>query len=955
MEPMRITLKMKISLIVMGFFVVAFGVNTVTSNYIFKREYSEALISKGVLVGQMLKAELVRVLKYGINWNDLVGFEEQCQAAVLKYQVAFAAVVDGNGKIIFHNVQAQRGQQLHDPRILKAVRTAAGIEKVVLDSGRAMYHIILPVMEMDQATSLVIIVGLPFKAIVKKSNGLVVSSAWMALFSFTLITYLFFIISSYYFREAILKQNQLLEQQVAERTLQLRKINESLERDITKRRLTEAELAKRAEKLAGSNTELKQFAYVTSHDLKEPLRMISSYLQLLSRRYRSKLDDKAMAYLETAVDGASRMHRLIDDILDLSRVGTNDFEFQPVDCRQVVAQVAANLEVMIQESGVKVIWGDLPTVYADFSQLTRLFQNLTVNAIKFRGKPQPEIVVTAQRIVGAWRFAVRDNGIGIEPLYLERIFLIFQRLHTRSEYSGTGIGLAICKKIVERHGGKIWAESQPGAGSVFYFTIPDQGSSILKNNNGMAKMDPQQYQILLIEDNPGDAGLIAAYLEEAKGAVFRLKVAERLGSGMKRLEDGWTDLVLLDLHLPDSTGFDTFTQLYLRFPQVPIIILSGNNEESLALAAVSQGAQDYLEKGLYDGGLLVRAIRYAIERKRAEEKLRTQQEFLRNVIDTDPNMIYVTDAWGRFTLVNKVTAEYYGLTVEEMTGKILPEVLADLGGLAQVPVKGQTGLENFVTKETVQKSRDVNGQTHWWQTVQTPIQSPYGKSHQLMSIANNITERKNAEAQLLQSVERLNQLFESTVESMALTVEIRDPYTAGHQRRVAQLAKAIAETMGLADDRVAGIRLASIIHDIGKIGVPAEILSKPGRISALEFELIKTHSQVGYEVLKSIEFAWPIAEIVLQHHEQIDGTGYPRRLNGDQILLEAKILNVADVVEAMSTHRPYRPALGIARALETIVAQKGKLYDQTVVEVCLSLFQERQFAFDDDGRLNRST
>jgi PAS domain S-box-containing protein len=458
-------------------------------------------------------------------------------------------------------------------------------------------------------------------------------------------------------------------------------------------------------------------------------------------------------------------------------------------------------------------------------------------------------------------------------------------------------------------------------------------------------MEQKQYHILLIEDNPGDAGLIAAYLEEAKAPSFRLEVTERLTTGMDRLELGRIDLVLLDLHLPDSTGFETFRQLYQKFPQVPIIILSGNNEESLALAAVSQGAQDYLEKGLYDGGLLVRAIRYAIERKRAEEKLRKQQEFLRSVIDTDPNMIYVTDSLGRFILVNKVTAEYYGLTVEEMTGQLLPEVLADLGGMTPESLTGPSDRQNFGCKDTIQKSVDVNGKTHWWQTVKTPIQSPYGKSCQMMSIANDITERKNAEEKLLQSLKQLNQLFERTIESMALTVEIRDPYTAGHQRRVAQLAKAIAETMGLAEDRVAGIHLASIIHDIGKIGVPAEILSKPGRISALEFELIKTHSQVGYEVLKSIEFNWPIAEIVLQHHEQIDGSGYPRHLSGAEILLEAKILNVADVVEAMSTHRPYRPALGVEKALETIADRKGILYDQIVVEACLTLFREQHFVF----------
>jgi signal transduction histidine kinase len=523
MNSMRLTLKMKIILITVGFFLLAVGVNTATSNYIFKRDYSEALISKGVLVGQMLKVELVRLLNFGINWNDLVGFEEQCQAAVFKYQVSFAAVVDSNGKIIFHNVQARHGQRISDPKILKGIRSAVGAEKVVLDSGGTMYHIIVPVTEMNEQTTLMIIVGLPLKVIAEKSNKLVVSSAWMTLFSFTLITTLFFIMVSAWVtrpignlidtikkmrtdnnfdfrvkvrsddeigilgaafnqlideinfsRAAILKQNQQLDQQVAERTIQLRETNELLERDIIKRQLTEIELAKRAEKLANSNAELKQFAYVTSHDLKEPLRMISSYLQLLKRRYRAKLDEKALSYIATAVDGANRMHCLIDDILDLSRVGTNDFEFQPVECRQVVEQVVANLEVMITENGARVVWGDLPRVCADFSQLTRLFQNLMVNAIKFRGKLQPQIWVTAHRIDEAWQFAIRDNGIGMEPIYLERIFLIFQRLHTRSEYSGTGIGLAICKKIVERHGGVIWAESQPGQGTVFNFTIPDQ-------------------------------------------------------------------------------------------------------------------------------------------------------------------------------------------------------------------------------------------------------------------------------------------------------------------------------------------------------------------------------------------------------------------------------------------------------------------------------------------------
>lgn len=184
-----------------------------------------------------------------------------------------------------------------------------------------------------------------------------------------------------------------------------------------------------------------------------------------------------------------------------------------------------------------------------------------------------------------------------------------------------------------------------------------------------------------------------------------------------------------------------------------------------------------------------------------------------------------------------------------------------------------------------------------------------------------------------------------TVQALAHTVETRDPYTAGHQQRVADLARTIATEMGLSADRIDGIRMAGVIHDIGKVAVPAEILSKPGRITAHEFGIIKTHSQVGYDILKDIEFPWPVADIVLQHQERIDGSGYPQGLKGDEILVEARILAVADVVEAMSSHRPYRAALGVDKALEEIVKNKGALYDSDVADACVRVFKEKGFSF----------
>jgi len=210
----------------------------------------------------------------------------------------------------------------------------------------------------------------------------------------------------------------------------------------------------------------------------------------------------------------------------------------------------------------------------------------------------------------------------------------------------------------------------------------------------------------------------------------------------------------------------------------------------------------------------------------------------------------------------------------------------------------------------------------------------------------DITERKRAEEERKRSAEKLQSALMQTIRAIALTIEKRDPYTAGHQQRVAQLAAAIAKQMGLSQEQINGIRLAGLIHDIGKIYVPAEILSRPGRLSDFEFNFIKTHPQVGYDILKSMELPWPIAQIVLQHHERLDGSGYPAGLKGDEILLEAKILAVADVIEAMSSHRPYRPAHSIDKALEEISQNKGVLYDPEVVDACLKLFAEKGFKFE---------
>ncbi len=251
--------------------------------------------------------------------------------------------------------------------------------------------------------------------------------------------------------EASLKQlNEQLDSKVQERTAELKEVNTSL---------------------LLSNRELEQFAYVASHDLQEPLRAVNSYTQLLARKYQGNLDAKADKYIGYIVEGSTRMQQLINDLLELSRVGTRCKELKPTACETVLSRVLDNLKVAIAENDALVTYDSLPTVMGDETQLIQLFQNLISNAIKLRGEEPPRVHVSAVQQENEWAFKVCDNGIGMEAEYFERIFMIFQRLHSRKEYPGTGIGLAVCKKIVERHGGRIWVESTLGIGTTFHFTL----------------------------------------------------------------------------------------------------------------------------------------------------------------------------------------------------------------------------------------------------------------------------------------------------------------------------------------------------------------------------------------------------------------------------------------------------------------------------------------------------
>ena len=249
-----------------------------------------------------------------------------------------------------------------------------------------------------------------------------------------------------------------LEDRVAQRTEEIHQLNRELEQ--------------RVADLARSNTELEQFAYIASHDLQEPLRTVASFAQLLQKRYQGKLDANADEFIHYLVDGATRMQGLINDLLAYSRVGRRDKEFAPTDCTAVLEQALHNLYAAIGECGAQVTHDPLPTVKCDGAQIMQVFQNLVGNSIKFRDSHPPRVHVAVQRKPSEWVFSVKDNGIGIDPQYHHRIFEVFQRLHTRAEYPGSGIGLAIAKKIVERHGGRIWVESQFHQGAEFFFALP---------------------------------------------------------------------------------------------------------------------------------------------------------------------------------------------------------------------------------------------------------------------------------------------------------------------------------------------------------------------------------------------------------------------------------------------------------------------------------------------------
>lgn len=458
-------------------------------------------------------------------------------------------------------------------------------------------------------------------------------------------------------------------------------------------------------------------------------------------------------------------------------------------------------------------------------------------------------------------------------------------------------------------------------------------------------------RVLMVEDSEDDALLLIRTLRKNgyEPTAERVQTSEDLTLALSR--QPW-DIILCDFHLPGFSGIDAIAIVKKMNLDIPIIVVSGAIGEEMAMDCIHRGASDYIMKGnLTRLGLAVKRDlqekEMRLRQKKDEESLRQSEEKYRTILESIGDGYYEVDLAGNFTFFNNALCRIWGYPREELMGmnsraytdKQTARKLYQAHN--QVYRTGEPG--RLFDYEIIQK----NGNKKVIQSSFTLLKDADGKTIiGFRGIVRDITELKQMEKDRQKSLDQLRQSLEATIHAMAVTVELRDPYTAGHQRRVADLAYAIALEMNLEESRLTGLRMASTIHDLGKISIPSEILTKPTKLTYIEFEIVKTHAQAGYDILKDIDFPWPIARIVHEHHERMDGSGYPNGLKGEDILLESKILTVADVVEAMVSHRPYRAALGVEQALGEIIKNRGILYDEDVVDSCLKLFEEKRFIFE---------
>ena len=451
-------------------------------------------------------------------------------------------------------------------------------------------------------------------------------------------------------------------------------------------------------------------------------------------------------------------------------------------------------------------------------------------------------------------------------------------------------------------------------------------------------------RVLFVDDSEDDVMLLSKALE--KGGYSPTYEQVDTADAMSDALDSQTwDVILCDYAMPNFSSFSALDLYKKKGFDLPFIIVSGTITDETAVAAMKAGAHDYIIKDnlarlcpAIDREMREAKIRK--ERRNAKNRLQKSEEKYRTLFQDSRDAIYMNASQGTFVDFNQSTLALFGYTKEEMYNVHTKNIFVkeDEYLKFQDEIKQKGSVRDFEAKLCKKDGTEMN-----CLITATVRQNKDKHIIGYQGIIRDISDLMSSRQTLEKTLKKLRNALGGTIQAMALTVETRDPYTAGHQRGVSNLARSIATEMGVPANKIQGIRFAGVIHDIGKICVPGEILSKPGDISNNELGLIKEHSQVGHNILKTVDFPWPIAQIVLQHHEKMNGTGYPYGLSGENILLEARIVAVADVVEAMASHRPYRPSLGIDMALKEIKKNKNEFYDPQVVDACLRLFNEKGY------------
>ena len=449
---------------------------------------------------------------------------------------------------------------------------------------------------------------------------------------------------------------------------------------------------------------------------------------------------------------------------------------------------------------------------------------------------------------------------------------------------------------------------------------------------------PIRLRVLFVEDSEDDVLLIVRELRRAGYDVSFRKVdtPEEMRNALSKEE--W-DIILSDYVMPHFTTAEALSILKETGLDIPFIIVSGAIGEQTAVELMKAGAHDFVMKDSLAklGPVVQRELRDADtrrERRQAQERLKESEERYRLLFQSSPNVIAQVDSEGRFLLANMAMIRSLGFSSEkEVIGKTLHDLMPQ--DVANYRLKMVRKACNEARMQVFEDQR----QGRWFQNIFVPIEAPEVGEMTAQIIAMDITEKKKTEEQLERS-------FVDLAETVSRAMVSRDPYTATHQRNVAELSRLVGKKMGLDENRLKGLYIGGLLHDIGKISIPESLLNKPGQLTEEEWNLVRTHAKRGYEILKDANFPWPVAEMALHHHERLDGSGYPDGLSGDELSLEVRILSACDAAEAMIAYRPYRPAKSIQETIDELESGKGEKYDATVADILLQIIREGKFDFN---------